>query len=365
MVKNSNPVVYRVNENLPIIKEDRLMSVDPSMSGALKRSFKGFWVKVAIPFGIISGAVALRYLLGFFSPQLQPVYRNLIWLFAVAFVIVGYALIITFTALRRFLRSSSSQIEKLTEENTNLRKAKELVENDDANNNPLTAFKINSRLFGLYKNYHNVTYSLGEQSDMLVNNETKITATLHEIPGIEHVVSSGKLPEDKPESIGVKLVDYESEHDIKIHLDFLTEQKNLVRYKLRFTPQLYLDQSIKYRLEEALPPGAFAMNLEELKEKEMEWEFISNTVSYPTEELFLRVVLPRNFNPTDYAYDTWATVKSQQRHPTEYARIHEAKCFRDGWDAGTLFMSLTIAHPIQGLTYVIKWKPPKEKTVSQ
>jgi hypothetical protein len=99
------------------------------------------------------------------------------------------------------------------------------------------------------------------------------------------------------------------------------------------------------------------MNLEELKKRNMDYEFCSIRMSYPTKHFKYKLVFPKNFDPDNYDYDVWLG-EGRVQHMDEYRRIHEF--WRVGRDENDkMFIELSIRYPIHGLIYALRWSPPK------
>jgi hypothetical protein len=145
--------------------------------------------------------------------------------------------------------------------------------------------------------------------------------------------------------------------EIKVVPNIVRQNHKSCYWELTFVPALKNGQELKYFFEVDLLPATFAMNYVAMKEKKLDFEYGSTTMSYPTEHFIRKMVFPKSFVPKDYGYDVWLG-DAHVRHMNEYIRISQLKFFRTGrTEEGCFYIELHIQHPIHGLKYVLTWIP--------
>ena len=128
-------------------------------------------------------------------------------------------------------------------------------------------------------------------------------------------------------------------------------------WNINFVPALKEGQVVSYRYRQKTLPGAFARSLQEMRAHNLEYEFFSNHVTYPTEKLQIRVTFAPEITPRRIGYDVWLG-SGRTRHMGEYARVQTDRDFESNRDADNkVYGQLQVAYPIQGLRYVITWVP--------
>lgn len=327
-----------------------------SFTSVLRESLKGYLTKLGALGGLLGGILVPGALLKALTPQLDATTHNIAWLTATVFILTVVASTLIIRGLRRSAIHTDQENEKLRVQNISLR---DQLRRPSSRSGPEEAFKANSKLFGLYKQFQSKTFRLYDDGSMLIEGSVKVLATSRNLPGIEYFVSGGAPAEEDGDKITIKLGDFTSDSDTKLSKVLVGDQasKNKVRYLLRFDPHLQAGQSVQYDIQEHLPRGSFAMNHKELKHRDMDWEYVSHRVTYPTAELAFQVVFPEQFVPSGYTTDVWCSPFTKIQHPDEYIRIQSPQIFKSFRDArDRLCVSLEIGYPIQGLHYVLKWK---------
>ena len=101
------------------------------------------------------------------------------------------------------------------------------------------------------------------------------------------------------------------------------------------------------------------MTFEELKAKNMDFEFCAMRIIYPTAHFKYKLIFPKGFYPISYGFDVWLG-QGRVRHVNEYIRLQQKKFWREGKQSDSkIFIELSVLYPLQGLIYALKWIPPK------
>lgn len=135
----------------------------------------------------------------------------------------------------------------------------------------------------------------------------------------------------------------------------LSFQDRLV-IEVRFDPPLEPGDTAVYELSEKYPCGSFATSAEEMREAELEWEFLSWDISRPTKLLEFQVSVPTSLGPSGCTHDVWyGGGQIHQTHRREWEATRD--CFKafEG-EADNLILQINRPYPVLGLLYALKWK---------
>lgn len=144
-----------------------------------------------------------------------------------------------------------------------------------------------------------------------------------------------------------------------------------VIFVVEFSPSLKKNKKAIYTIKEEYGPGLFAMDKDYILNmiKNNEWlynepyEGNSEKISYPTDKIVKKVILPKNYNISGKEY--WeVTIGDSNSIPLgEYKRIksEEQKFFRCSYLETGMVLELTVDKPEIGLSYGIKWIPPPKE----
>jgi len=221
--------------------------------------------------------------------------------------------------------------------------------------------KLDSKFYGVSRLSYNVRGEIKEDGSNDSTNEITLKATTDRIYSVEHLVIIPHVPKEINEEISFCTT---SSDDGKIVLKpvVVTHGKHRLFWKLNFLPVLPKDKVINYSFKNQAPKGSFAMTYEEMKERDIQYEYWAVRIAYPTENFNFRVVFPKDFDLIDYDYDVWLG-EGRVQHIDEYFRIHSSKFWNTGREHdGRMFIELSnVITPIHGLIYVLKWSPGNKK----
>lgn len=225
---------------------------------------------------------------------------------------------------------------------------------------------LSSHFYGLVYYEYAVSGELHEDGSFGIKYTTDLAATIDQIDGIERFTQAPHAPEVLGVPIGLE-AEAEEWHEFAVKLlpEVIREEPKTLFWKLRFVPDLPVGKRLRYSFVENLPPDSFAMTLEEMKRRDLRWEYFYVRISCPTEFLDFSVVLPPNFLPKQVNYDVWFGYNAKIKHFPEYDRIFDA----GGWTAtledDRLCLQLKVNFPIHGLVYAVKWQPPCEDNLAR
>lgn len=214
---------------------------------------------------------------------------------------------------------------------------------------------LDSKFYGLSRELLNVETELFSDGHLETKTSTELVATSDKIYSLEHNITLPHMPESGSR---IELTAEETEESkIKLKPVIIIQGNRRLFWKLNFLPCLPRGKSVKYSYAEKSPPDAFAMNLEELKRRNMDYEFCSIRMSYPTKHFKYKLIFPKDFDPDNYDYDVWLG-EGRVQHMDEYRRIHEFwRVGRNDYDK--MFIELSIKYPVHGLIYALRWSPSK------
>lgn len=137
--------------------------------------------------------------------------------------------------------------------------------------------------------------------------------------------------------------------------DGITDSHSL-SIELAFRPPLTRGETSRYVLIERAESKVFRLAI---LGDSAEFEELGWNVYRPTKSLFLRVTLPEGEEPSEYNADvrraSFAGFPSERVEEKELSRLSKPACKRQA--DGRCSLSLSIAYPVHGFIYFVKWKP--------
>jgi hypothetical protein len=123
-------------------------------------------------------------------------------------------------------------------------------------------------------------------------------------------------------------------------------------------PSMSPGDHIRYQVKEKSPPSLYAVT--GLEERKVEYDYFAWDISRPTKRLEINIFFPEDVQPVDSELDVWYAVgQSRSRHDPEYKRVRD---YLHGRQEGVHYtLGATVPYPVLGLSYVIKWSPPRPK----
>jgi hypothetical protein len=221
------------------------------------------------------------------------------------------------------------------------------------------AVRAGAALRGIvYYNYQ-ADCRLEESGGFEIATDLSMAATMQGVTSIEHEVVAPHAPADWDKAIELTA---EDKDDANVVLKPVMTSKTAthLHWYLRAIPEFTQGHTIKYCYREHLPPGSFAMSIEELSKRDMQWEFFYIAITWPTEKLQLTVTFPSDYVIDELSYDVWFTPKGKVRNTNEYSRVGTKSFWlaKSKRNSEGLQGRLCVPFPVQGLCYVVKWKPP-------
>jgi hypothetical protein len=125
---------------------------------------------------------------------------------------------------------------------------------------------------------------------------------------------------------------------------------------MSFSPELSSGQRVRYQVIEESMPGLYAVTGQE--ERKMPYDYFAWDITNPTKKLEMKVFFPEGVRPQSFGADVWhALGQGMSTQGIECDRVKEFLIERREGVFQTLVF--TVPYPIIGLTYVVRWIPPK------
>lgn len=217
---------------------------------------------------------------------------------------------------------------------------------------------LDGEMYGLIRKKHKTYIEIEDDFSGAVHYESTIKAIASRVDGIEHFTAIPSRPEEVKEDIHTEAKAKEEVHThVKPEIVRQTPHETFI--KLNFVPPLQRDREIVYTYEQKLPEGTFVSSAEGMRKRSLAFDYCTDLITYPTEQLHSTIVFPKGFVPQWLGYDVW-TGKAQVRHMSEYVRLESVGAFVSGYtEHKRLYICLDVSNPIRGLIYVLCWMPPK------
>ena len=174
---------------------------------------------------------------------------------------------------------------------------------------------------------------------------------------IEHFACIPSRPDDVDKDILV-LAEKTKIKDIQIIPEMKYSSPYEAYWILHFKPPLKENEELSIDYKHTMPPNTYLKDYSMLAKRNLQSDFTSDVVRYPTEHFMSKVIFPVNFTPQETGYDVWFG-RARARHQNEFHRLFNEKCFEEGRDKkNRLWISLNIYNPIHALIYALTWVPP-------
>lgn len=212
---------------------------------------------------------------------------------------------------------------------------------------------LDAKFYGISRKLLFIETELFSEGYSISTHKVIISCVADTFYSIEHSTLLPHAPEEA-QPVKIELIDQQYKN-IKLKAIELERGKNRLFWQLNFLPCLAKGSTVHYCYKERAPDGSYAMNLEELKRRNMSFESHSMRISYPTEHYKHKIIFPKGFDPLNCDYDVWLG-EGKVQHREE---VHRIKKY---WHVGRekddrMYMELSVKHPIHGLIYVLKWRP--------
>jgi hypothetical protein len=218
--------------------------------------------------------------------------------------------------------------------------------------------EVAAKFIGVQKQtFSNEVCILADGSSEGVSDVT-LTALANQIRRIEYISATPSVPNHVEGRLEVTT---EPRHDggVKIFHEILHSTPRECFWSINFVPDLRRDKTVNYRYKQKCLPHSFSLNVEEMNQRNLDMEHYSQQITYPTARFRLRVAFTSELNAEGIDYDVWLG-RGGIRHMGEYIRVSNQNFFTTGVDNDNrLYGELDVLYPIQGLRYVIRWRPQK------
>jgi hypothetical protein len=218
--------------------------------------------------------------------------------------------------------------------------------------------ELAGKFFGIYKKIHVVNVLIHPDGSAESTQDLKLVAHARNVTQVEYHSSTPHVPDDVE---GCMEISAEPRHEsgVRISVEVLRADKRELFWSVNFFPALNPGQVVSYRYHQKVARGSYAVSVDEMKARGLEYEYYSRCVTYPTEKMRIRVAFDKGIEPQRITYDVWLG-RGQVRHMPEYVRVETDNSFRTGVDEDEkAYGELEIFYPIQGLRYVLMWLPPR------
>jgi hypothetical protein len=213
------------------------------------------------------------------------------------------------------------------------------------------AYDLNARFYGLSYESLEVEGTLHLDGSMVIRRTMKLLAFNDRVEKVDHYMLAREAPA-AGQSIKAKITGRQTrnvELDLYVYLQAPDRSYNIVIFK----PPLRRNEVAEYVYEEVLPAGSFAMKGDDLP-PHMPYEYVAWDITRPTKNFVLRVVIPKGANVVTSDHDVWFGV-TRMSHEREYGRVHGG--YSESETNASKILTISVAQPVLGLTYVIKWLP--------
>jgi hypothetical protein len=219
-------------------------------------------------------------------------------------------------------------------------------------------FKLGSQYTGRAYKFTKVSYQIKSNGAAYKKQHFNLCAVGEHILSMDYFSKTPHVLNSEKFTCHTIMAEAKDQDKVKIQPAEVQSSANECIWELLFMPRLNRGDSIEYYFEHELPVGTYAMNKDDLKKRELEYEYYAHEIRHPTEEFSINLLFPKNFSPILLQYDVWIG-EANYRHNSEYYRVGLEDYFKSSVkEDGVTFAELVVPYPIHGLTYVIRWVPP-------
>jgi len=215
--------------------------------------------------------------------------------------------------------------------------------------------ELDAKFFGISQRHIIVECALQAEGYSIRDCKHRVVAMHDGIDSIEHTLSNPHAdPTGKIElnAKGSRMA------NVELIPEILKVKDRALLWRMRFLPSLKKGQTVDYFYNEVGIKGSFAMNFKEMELRELKREFMSLTISYPTQYLRYKLTFPEKYTPLSYGFEVWLG-EGEVKHKPEMLRLEQEEFFKDDLNGNKLVLELKVKCPIHGLRYAIVWVPPK------
>jgi len=208
--------------------------------------------------------------------------------------------------------------------------------------------ELGARHFGrVYKSIEIEVY-LSNEGALNKGQTFVLEAKGENVGSIDYISRTPEVPDKNADACHVIDAQAKDHGKIKIRPKEVKISATECIYKIYFIPGIKDGKNVKYFFEHKSPNGAFAMTDQELKKREMKFEYYAHEIRYPTEHLNLKLYFPQGFEPLNPNVDVWIG-RGQDSHDNEKERVR--KYFNTDEEKGRYYCELAVPYPLQGLAY--------------
>ncbi len=329
-----------------------LASLNKEIKEVFRQSLKSFWAQFAIVCSILGGlptiTVIIRYII---KPNflISPESQELLWRGAF------FLALPTYFGLFFILLGSVSFYAHLS-----VKKKIDNLDLDDLKTNK-SLFQLESEFYGVKYNLQNIKLSMEEDGACSKKCSFDFESVTEDVNSLEYYARTPTVPESitkNNNACHILQAEERQKGPVRILVKEIKSTPYECRWAIKFVPGLRPGNNIEYNYEQTSPRGTFALTIDDLKRRDLQFDFYSHEIVYPTKLLQTSVYFPLEFNPIDLTYDVWIA-GGRVRHDREFIRIREQNFFDYGMteDKDRVFGKLEIDFPLHGCKYLIRWRP--------
>jgi hypothetical protein len=171
-----------------------------------------------------------------------------------------------------------------------------------------------------------------------------------------------RIKEEDPfgQSRNIKKGKITTRSDRNLKLIVIEEKPGMLLADIKIAPSLKKGEKLQYAIEEHLPKGLFAINLDEdeLSKRETKYDYFGWHINRPTKSFALKVEFPPNIIPIDYDAEVkYAASAGNPSNRVQYEEQNNLKPIIVEHNANRSILRLEVNYPLYGLVYILRWEP--------
>jgi hypothetical protein len=220
-------------------------------------------------------------------------------------------------------------------------------------------FACNADLYGLCYESAKFSTKIDTTGGANANYELNILASRNDIRAIERYSFCSLDVEISLETLGaIQVVKKVNSDRVTLTPKIISATKTEAKWKLEASPCFPRGVAIPYSYSPAFHPSAFVMTSDALFKSNQEYEWVGQTITYPTKSLVLKVEFPKGYSPNDLQAVAWYTYHVRIPNSSENERIKRDSIWKMEWNEECLSAALELEYPLLGSCYAITWVPP-------
>ncbi|SFF60913.1 hypothetical protein [Sunxiuqinia elliptica] len=196
--------------------------------------------------------------------------------------------------------------------------------------------------------------------------DVKIKCIVGEVKSQSHLVST--YCDHSIEDVEIIFSANSNDSIRKINYEMEKSEKNIVSVKVNFSPSLKKGEIAEYKIT-TKSKGLYKLYFEDVVDGIKDGTHFCNIpmechgliTKTPISNLVVKMNLPRKYQITDCEYFDVFPGTSYERSESEYNYIKENDSFKFINNSNDyVSLVLNVSRPVVGMTYVVKWTPPKK-----